>query len=95
MDEAYACDCGSVKFNLIKCGLIECAKCSKHLNGGNAQWVKEDGYIAIATLETHLQVVESFFSKGKGSHDEGFKNGVMTAADYIRTESSNDNYEPR
>lgn len=24
---AYACDCGSVKFNLLKSGLIECAKC--------------------------------------------------------------------
>ena len=38
MNKALVCNCGSVKFNLLKIGLIECAKCAKHLNGGRAKW---------------------------------------------------------
>lgn len=26
-DYAYACECGSVKFNLLKSGKVECVKC--------------------------------------------------------------------
>ena len=41
MDETLICDCGSMRFNLLKNGMIECDGCQKHLNGGKAKWTNE------------------------------------------------------
>jgi len=41
MDEAVICKCGSARFHLLKGGLIECAKCQKHLE---AKWENTNGF---------------------------------------------------
>jgi len=41
MDKALLCRCGSAKFHLLENGMIECSRCSKHLNGGCARWEKD------------------------------------------------------
>jgi len=35
---AYTCECGSVHFNLLKSGKIECAKCGKQFG----KWEQKD-----------------------------------------------------
>ncbi len=41
MDEAFVCPCGSVTFHILKCGLIECSGCSKHIE---AKWEPVDDF---------------------------------------------------
>ena len=34
---AYACECGSVRFNLLRSGKIECDKCGRRSGGWSPQ----------------------------------------------------------
>lgn len=79
---AYICDCGSVHYNLLRSGKIECANCQKVKNS----WYTDDENELLIDAIRHVAVDKQVLFSLMYSHSR------LAQAEYHRNPSYNDTH---